>query len=129
MIQIGNDRELLQWFITKLREHFTITDNGEIRWFLGVVYDRDEQTEDIVATQTAYLDRSIEKYGITNETPKETPMESKFNVTMDMACETPREHSPLLEHDRNVDVYGRMDSPGYRHIRQYARPIRNQGLG
>ena len=61
-----------------------------------MTYDKDEQTGDIVATQTAYLDRSIEKYGITNEMPKETPMESKFNITMDMVCDTPTEKNTHL---------------------------------
>ena len=80
MIQVGNDRKLLDEFLTFLRKSFTITDDGPVRWFLGCAYDHDEVTGNINLTQTAYIDRAIERFGLQNDPICQEPMSQKFKV-------------------------------------------------
>ncbi len=62
MVQIGNSCQLLAEFIEFLRETFTVTDGGEVTWFLGVNFSYDKQQGDIHVSQTAYLNWGLEKY-------------------------------------------------------------------
>ena len=89
MIQVGNDPELLARFIRHLRQTFTVTDDKEVSWFLGVAYDRDLNTGDIHATQTAYLERSLEKFAINSMAESKVPMTSA--PTLDDLDEHPTE--------------------------------------
>jgi hypothetical protein len=81
MIQVGNSKALLEEFLTFLRSSFSITDDGPVKWFLGI--DHDKSTGNIHASQTAYLERGLEKpeFGMEHTTPKKTPMEQGFKVT------------------------------------------------
>eukprot|EP00961_Rhodomonas_salina_P022681 304418-Rhodomonas_salina.1 len=80
MIQVGNDRKLLDEFSTFLLKSFTITDDGPVHWFLGCAYDHDEVTGNINLTQTAYIDRAIERFGLQNDPICQEPMTQKFKV-------------------------------------------------
>eukprot|EP00961_Rhodomonas_salina_P188734 2547077-Rhodomonas_salina.1 len=80
MIQVGNSKALLNKFLDFLRQDFTITDDGEVQWFLGINFNRDEVTGCIQASQTAFLDRCLEKYDLTNAKTKLLPMEPSFKL-------------------------------------------------
>eukprot|EP00961_Rhodomonas_salina_P296844 3936705-Rhodomonas_salina.2 len=81
MIQVGNSKALLNKFLEFLRKDFTVTDDGEIQWFLGVNFSRDEVTGAIQASQTAFLDLCLEKYDMLRENVKVLPMEQNFKLT------------------------------------------------
>eukprot|EP00961_Rhodomonas_salina_P038040 511444-Rhodomonas_salina.1 len=80
MIQVGNSKALLNKFLDFLRQDFTITDDGEVQWFLGINFNRDEVTGCIQASQTAFLDSCLEKYDLTNAKTKLLPMEPSFKL-------------------------------------------------
>jgi len=91
MIQVGSSRALLDRFLDFLRKHFEITDDGEVNWFLGVAYNRDDATGNIHATQTAYVDRALEKFGFQNDNEHDTAMETNFRVNEDDMKHVPSE--------------------------------------
>eukprot|EP00961_Rhodomonas_salina_P255316 3450595-Rhodomonas_salina.1 len=92
MVQVGNSRRLLDEFLEFLKAHFVITDDGPVLWFLGVAYDHDEVTGNMTATQTAYIDRAIQRYDLENVTPASEPMPAKFKVV-----ESDLDSKPSLE--------------------------------
>eukprot|EP00961_Rhodomonas_salina_P251986 3406538-Rhodomonas_salina.1 len=64
---VGNDESLRQQWFTFMQGFFEVSDDCDLRWYLGVNYVR--QGGDLIATQTAYLDRVLERYGMTNCKP------------------------------------------------------------
>mmetsp|Transcript_18530 Transcript_18530/g.37664 ORF Transcript_18530/g.37664 Transcript_18530/m.37664 type:complete len:1503 (+) Transcript_18530:3729-8237(+) len=91
MIQVTNSQALLDTFLDYLRQKFEITNDGEINWFLGVAYNKNPDTLNWHATQTAYLDRSLEKYDMERETAKDVPMDPSFKITVDDLDDNPSE--------------------------------------
>ena len=89
MIQTGHNVELKDEFLTFLRETFTLTDDAPIKWFLGIAFERCDETGNIFASQTAYLDRSLEKFNINRLKNKQTPMDDKFKLSPDDLCPNP----------------------------------------
>ena len=89
MIQTGNDIKLKDEFLEFLRETFTITDDGPVKWFLGIAFEHCEDTGNIFASQTTCLNRPIEKFGITDLKNKATPMDDKFKLSPDDLCPNP----------------------------------------
>lgn len=87
-----DDEELRQDFLKFLREEYTVTDDGELDYFLGVGFDK-QQDGSWVATQTAYIERCVDKFGLRNAKPSLVPMERTFTVTQEMINEnaTPEE--------------------------------------
>eukprot|EP00961_Rhodomonas_salina_P099063 1332584-Rhodomonas_salina.1 len=76
-LQATNDESLRQEFIAHLRTDYTVTEDGDIDYFLGIGYER--QTDwSLIATQTGFIDRFIKKFGLTNAKPAMTPMETTF---------------------------------------------------
>ena len=53
---------------------FEIKDVGELGYILGIRVDRDEGTGAISLSQTAYLQRVLERFGMTDCNPKSTPL-------------------------------------------------------
>ncbi len=80
MIQVGYSKALLEEFLTFLQSSFSIIDDGPVKWFLGIAYNHDE-SGNIHASQTAYLERGLEKFSMEHVTPKKTPMEQGSKVT------------------------------------------------
>ena len=72
-----NDRTFRLAFITFLPTEFIVTDDGELRYFLGVGYDR-LLDGSVIATQTGFIDHFLERFNMTNVKGKRVPMESNF---------------------------------------------------
>eukprot|EP00961_Rhodomonas_salina_P146269 1968921-Rhodomonas_salina.1 len=65
-----------------MREFFTISDDGDLNWYLGVNFVKQSNC-DIIAKQEAYVDWCLERYGLTDVKPKLVPLLPKFTVTED----------------------------------------------
>ena len=73
LIQTGNSKRLLDKVLAHLGKRFKMTDDGEMDWFLGVAYSR-QQDGSILANQTAYIRKCLEKFKLTDIPVKHTPM-------------------------------------------------------
>ena len=78
---IGNDEALRQQWFDYMREFFEVSDDGELKYYLGVHYQRDGG--DVIATQTGYIERMLKRYGMENCKPASTPMPQKFTINPD----------------------------------------------
>eukprot|EP00961_Rhodomonas_salina_P114318 1538392-Rhodomonas_salina.1 len=62
-----------------MREHFQVSDDGDLEWFLGVNFER-QPDGDIIAKQSAYIKCLLQRFKMDQASPKSTPMETTFAV-------------------------------------------------
>jgi len=62
-------------FKTQLREHFEITDLGELTWLLGLKVVRDHPARTIAFSQSAYVRTILKRFNLTDAKAVLTPME------------------------------------------------------
>ena len=72
---MGSDKEAIQGYKARLGEIFTMTDLGPASHFLGVRITRDRNSRLIYLSQGAYFARILEKFGLGECRPVNTPME------------------------------------------------------
>ena len=66
----------------EIKKHWEITDHGPISWFLGFEIKWDQKAKTISINQSAYIQRVVEKFNLTNAKPVLTPIEpgTQFSV-------------------------------------------------
>eukprot|EP00961_Rhodomonas_salina_P071220 956670-Rhodomonas_salina.1 len=79
VLSATNDNEFRRAFLDFLRTEFVVTDDKCFNFFLGVGWDKKPDGY-IIATQTAYIDRVIERFNLKDHKPSCTLMESNFSV-------------------------------------------------
>eukprot|EP00961_Rhodomonas_salina_P011055 148205-Rhodomonas_salina.1 len=61
-----------------MSEFFTVSDDGELRWYLG---DRFNKTKDCYhAVQTPYINKLHQKLGLEQAYDKDVPMDPNFSL-------------------------------------------------
>jgi len=83
-----DDEELRQEWLAFMQEHFQVSDDGDLEWFLGVNFER-QQDGDIIAKQSAYIKRVLQRFKMDQASPKSTPMETTFAVDPEELPQTP----------------------------------------
>ena len=63
-----------------------------------MAFERCKDTGNIFASQTAYLDRSLEKFKINDLKTKKTPMEDNFKLATDDLCPNPTNADTHMMH-------------------------------
>ena len=71
---------------------FEIKDVGELGYILGIRVDRDEGTGAISLSQTAYLQRVLERFGMTDCNPKSTPLPPGISLSEDDSPKTDEDY-------------------------------------
>jgi hypothetical protein len=69
----GNE---LDAFIYELRSKWTLEELGDAEYFLGVRIVRDREHNKLYLCQDAYIDKILDRYGMNNSKPVDTPMAS-----------------------------------------------------
>eukprot|EP00961_Rhodomonas_salina_P130479 1756614-Rhodomonas_salina.1 len=64
-----------------MRGHFEVSDDGELKYYLGVHYQRVEG--DLIASQSGYLERVLKRYSMENCKGAPTPMPQGFSINPD----------------------------------------------
>eukprot|EP00961_Rhodomonas_salina_P183629 2478559-Rhodomonas_salina.1 len=64
VLMIGNNEALRQKWFDVMRGHFEVSDEGELKYYLGVHYQRVDS--DLIASQSGYLERVLKRYGMEN---------------------------------------------------------------
>lgn len=65
----------------ELGSKFEIKDLGELKYILGVRFDRNPDTGDISLSQCPYLERMLERFGFRSSNPKYTPLPAGLVLT------------------------------------------------
>eukprot|EP00961_Rhodomonas_salina_P110483 1486694-Rhodomonas_salina.1 len=63
LIVIHDNNQLFSRFVNHLKRHFEITDEGELEFYLGVLYEQDTDGWSMKASQKAYIERLAETFG------------------------------------------------------------------
>ena len=74
MSGMSSSKEEAERAWVELGEKFEIKDLGEIRFVLGIHITRNREKRLIVLDQEEYLKRTLKKFGMTDCTPKYTPL-------------------------------------------------------
>lgn len=69
----GKDDLTVDTFIAGISEHFDITNNGNIHWFLNCAVKRDRAAHTISLNQSAYIVSMATKFGLTDAKPVHNP--------------------------------------------------------
>ena len=77
IIMAGNDEIKIDEIKTSLMNKFKIKDLGELRSFLGIKITKID--EGMFLNQRGYLERLLNRFGMSECKPVNTPMEAKFN--------------------------------------------------
>jgi hypothetical protein len=74
---------------SEIRQHWEITDGGEMHWYLGFEIKRDRAARTVSINQRAYIEALLKKFRLTNARAVSTPMEPGARFTKDQAPSTP----------------------------------------
>ena len=78
----GSDRSALHQFIEKLRKTFDVTVNDP-DCYVGMEIERDRKAKTITISQSGYIARVLERFGLSDSKPAVTPIESSVNFVVD----------------------------------------------
>ncbi|CAG7717827.1 unnamed protein product [Allacma fusca] len=75
IIVVSNKVSALKEVTSLLREKFEMSNCSSLGQFLGMSIDYDREKGVLKINQTAYIDRVLKRFGMTQATPKEVPMD------------------------------------------------------
>ena len=75
LIIAGNHRGAIDAFKAAISKRFTMKDLGALKWILGMEVRRNRHKRMLEISQTAYIERMLEKFGMNNANPVGTPAE------------------------------------------------------
>ena len=86
----------------EIRRHWSITDGGELHWYLGFEVRRDWAVRTISINQCAYIEQMVKRFQLTNAKPVPTPKEAGAHFTKEQGPSTPTQlmqmhHIPYAE--------------------------------
>ncbi len=78
MAIFGSSIVLLNNFKNELRAHLDFTDGGDIHLFVGLQISRDRPNKRISLTQSRYIDKILERFGMEKSNPVHTPVDTNI---------------------------------------------------
>ena len=72
----------------EIHRHWSITDGGELHWYLGFEVRRDRAAHTISINQRTYIEQIVERFQLTNAKPVTTPMEAGAHFTKEQGTST-----------------------------------------
>eukprot|EP00961_Rhodomonas_salina_P151306 2036860-Rhodomonas_salina.2 len=79
---IGNSNELRNKWFAFMNKSFEVTDDCDLKYYLGVHYTRDANG-DLIASQSGYLERVLARFGMTKCKHAISLMQQKFSIDPD----------------------------------------------
>jgi Reverse transcriptase (RNA-dependent DNA polymerase) len=80
IISISSSPDENARFKTELRQHWEISDLGDIKFALGIAIHRNRDTRTVSLSQTALIDRVIEQFGQLDAHPVDTPIPTGVQI-------------------------------------------------
>src|ERR1700678_695283 len=78
---LGSDIDAIKKAKAELGQHFTITDLGEAKQIVGSELQRNLKEGTLKLSQTKYIQRTLEKFGMADSHPVNTPMDQNVKLT------------------------------------------------
>jgi hypothetical protein len=101
MIILASDDEALAEFKREFGQRFDITDLGELKQIVGFEVQRDLKKNTINLTQTQYVGRILDRFGMSQSTPVKMPLDPNVKLTR-----TPEgEHHEIPQYTSDSDEY------------------------
>ena len=73
----------------ELRQHWKISDLGELTWYLGFCVHQDQNVRTIAINQQSYIEGMLEKFALTSAKPILTPMDPGTKFSNEQCLLTP----------------------------------------
>eukprot|EP00961_Rhodomonas_salina_P274476 3708651-Rhodomonas_salina.2 len=80
-IAATNDEKLYKSFLAELAKDFELSDQGAIKWYLGVQINQNKPNGRISMSQAQYVKDILARFGMTGATPCLTPLEPNAHLT------------------------------------------------
>jgi hypothetical protein len=97
LIIAGNNRMVVDHFKAAIGERFKMKDLGKLRFMLGMEIKRDRVNGIIEVSQSAYIARVLEKFGLADSKPVATPAEGILSrLTAEDGGKVDREYMSLV---------------------------------
>ena len=94
MLDLASDNEAMAEFKKEFGHKFDISDLGELKQIMGFEVQRDLTKGTINLTQTQYVGKILDRFGMTKSTPVKMPMDPHVKLT-----KTPKgEHHNIPEY-------------------------------
>jgi hypothetical protein len=84
----SNDPMLRAEFMKYIQSKFPIQDLGPLKWFVGIAYKK-LRDGSLLATQEAYIDKYLDKLGLSKVKQHKVPMDADFKVYESDLCSNP----------------------------------------
>ena len=81
----------IEKFKTEIKQHWDITDNGPINWFLGFEIKQDRKSKTLVINQHAYIEMLAERFSLTNAKLVHIPMDPNVAYSIQQSLNTPNQ--------------------------------------
>jgi hypothetical protein len=75
---MGKDIQAILNFKTQISQTFSITDEGECSWYLGIHVE--QKPREVRIHQKQYIDQIVAKYGFSQATPVKTPLDKDIKL-------------------------------------------------
>jgi Reverse transcriptase (RNA-dependent DNA polymerase) len=76
-----SSKELIQRFPNELQTTFKIKDLGDLHWLLGLEVKRDCESRTISFSQSAYIERILERFNLQDANPLSTPLDPHHKLS------------------------------------------------
>src|SRR5271163_3245069 len=99
LIIFSKDMASINDLKVQLNEEYEMKDLGELKYFLGIQVHRDREWKIIHINQSGYNRTILERYGIENSKPANTPLASGARLTKATMTEIladPREYQSMV---------------------------------
>lgn len=107
LIIVSSHHQLKSDFIAKMKEKFTITDLGDLTWFLGVKVENNDKY--ISLSQHNYLDGILKNYDMNDSKPKPTPLCSAKQTNNEVIQENDFPLKNLIGNLSYLSIWSRPD--------------------
>jgi hypothetical protein len=91
MLMAGSVRKAIEEFKGELSARVKIKDLGDVHWLLGIEVARNCEMREVSFSQKAYVQKILERFGMTDAKPLTTPMDPNVKLSIAQCPSTARE--------------------------------------
>ncbi len=84
-----NSEALYKQFITDLQAKYKLSDQGDLKWHLGMKFARDKKTGSISIDQLAYIEHVLKRFSMDNAHANDTQLPPHIHLSKSDCPETP----------------------------------------
>jgi Reverse transcriptase (RNA-dependent DNA polymerase) len=116
LIIFGKDRMEVDKMKDQMRSEFEMKDLGPLRYFVGILVQRDRERRTLRIDQSGYIDMILQRFDMENSTPVATPIATGTKLVKATDNDEVIDAKPydISKHGRKPDVCNVMHTTRYR---------------